>query len=70
MLCVKGSGQRQENPLGLANPYLLYSLETFFLPRCPEMEVSRRVRERGVMTLTTDVISKNRLGALGWFPVS
>jgi hypothetical protein len=34
------------------------------------MEVSRRVRERGVMTLTTDVISKNRLGALGWFPVS
>lgn len=27
----KVSGQRQESPLGLANPYLLYSsLETFF----------------------------------------
>lgn len=28
------------------------------------------VRERSVMTLTTEVISKNRHGALDWFPVS
>lgn len=72
MLCVKSQWAEAGKSIRTGKSLsIVFLFGDFFLPRCPEVEVGRRVRERGIMTLTTEVPSKkNRHGALGWFPVS